>query len=44
VLFTQRRNNDRIATEALVMHAVIVQSLVGGEHLKETLEQLTDGA
>jgi len=40
VRFTRARQNDRIATEAVVMHAVIVQSFSGGEHLKEVLEQL----
>lgn len=44
VLFTRGRVNARIASEAAVMHVVIVQSLAGGDHLKEVLEQLTDGA
>jgi hypothetical protein len=32
-----------MATEAILMQAVIVQALSGGDHLKETLEQLRDG-
>lgn len=34
----------KVATEATVMHAAIVTALMGGEHLKNVLEQLTDGS
>jgi hypothetical protein len=41
--FARQRINGRIATETVLIHAAIVQAIAGGEHLKTTMEKLTDG-
>lgn len=42
VRFARAQLHARIGTEAVVMHAVIVQSLSGGEHLSDVLGKLSD--
>jgi hypothetical protein len=39
----KRRENARIASEAVVMHAVISSIIGGGENLNKVLGRLTDG-
>lgn len=41
--YARRRVHGMIRTEAVVMHTVIAQALVGGEALNELLEKF-DGA
>lgn len=41
--YARRRINDKITTEAVLMHATIVQALAGGEHLNTALEKLRNG-
>ena len=43
VRFVRKRINGRIATDAVMMNAVIAQAFAGGEHLKNLLEKLQDG-
>lgn len=38
-----KRSNGRLATEGVIMQAVVVSALSGGDHFKKLLKELTDG-
>lgn len=40
ISFARQRINAMVKTEAVIMHTVIVQALMGGEHLGKVLEKL----